>query len=304
MIRADALPAFVHAPVDRAALRRTDAEWQRQRWETGAVRVLGFDGEAALLSDSHGTLSALPIAAKGPLPAGAVLLGEDETAEHGGRAVFALDVTGAAPPDAVRRDLRSLAAEGRLAPADLGLFAAARSLLQWHARHRFCANCGNPSEPMDGGWRRVCPACSASHFPRTDPVSIVAVKHEGRLLLARQPHFPPGMYSALAGFVEPGETIEAAAAREIFEEAGVRLANVRYRSSQPWPFPSSLMIGLIADATDDALTIDHSELEDARWFTRDECLAMLAGAHPEGLKAPMPLAIAHHLMRDALAESD
>jgi NAD+ diphosphatase len=300
MIGADALPAFVHAPVDRAALRRTDAEWQRQRWETGAVRVLGFDGEAALLSESPGELLVLPLPPEGPLPAGAVLLGEDETSEHGGRAVFALDVTGAAPPDAVRRDLRSLAAEGRLAAADLGLLAAARSLLQWHARHRFCANCGSPSEPMDGGWRRVCPACSASHFPRTDPVAIVAVKHEGRLLLARQPHFPPGMYSALAGFVEPGETIEAAAAREIYEEAGVRLTSVRYRSSQPWPFPSSLMIGLLADAEDERLAIDREELEDARWFSRQECEAMLAGAHRDGLKAPQPVAIAHHLIRALL----
>jgi NAD+ diphosphatase len=299
MSREAAAPAFVHAPVDRAAARRTDAEWLRRRWASGAVRLIGFDGEAALLTEADGTLALLPLTPAHDLPPDTVLLGEAD-----GRAVFAADLAGAAPADALRRDLRSLAAEGRLAAADLGLLAAARSLLQWHARHRFCANCGSPSAAMDGGWRRVCPACSASHFPRTDPVAIVAVKHGGRLLLARQPHFPPGMYSALAGFIEPGETIEAAAEREIFEEAGVRLRNVRYRSSQPWPFPSSLMIGLIADAVDDALTVDRSELEDARWFTRDECAAMLAGVHPHGLKAPMPLAIAHHLMRDALAEDD
>jgi len=294
----DALPAFVAGPVDRAAHRRTASAWLRERWETGAVRLIGFDGEAALLDDAGGTLTLRALPARGDWPGDAVFLGEDEDT----RAVLARDVTGAAPVSALRRDLRSLAAEGRLAPSELGLLAAARSLLQWHARHRFCANCGSPSESMDGGWRRVCPACCASHFPRTDPVAIVAVKHGGRLLLARQPHFPAGMYSALAGFIEPGETIEAAAAREIFEEAGVHLSGVRYRSSQPWPFPSSLMIGLIADAIDDALTIDRSELEDARWFTRTECAQMLEGAHPDGLKAPMPLAIAHHLMRAALAE--
>jgi NAD+ diphosphatase len=297
MSRGTAAPAFVHGPVDRAANRRTDAEWLRQRWTSGAVRLVGFDGEAALLTEAGDGLALLPLAPAGDLPPDAVLLGEAH-----GRAVFALDLAASAPAEALRRDLRSLAAEGRLAPDDLGLLAAARSLLQWHARHRFCANCGSPSAAMDGGWRRVCPACSASHFPRTDPVAIVAVKHEGRLLLARQPHFPPGMYSALAGFIEPGETIEAAAEREIFEEAGVRLRTVRYRSSQPWPFPASLMIGLIAEAVDDRLEIDRSELEDARWFSRDECAAMLSGVHPQGLKAPMPLAIAHHLMRDALAE--
>jgi NAD+ diphosphatase len=290
-------PAFTQGLFDRAAARRGDPDWIAAQWQSGA-RVIGFDGEQALVSDEGGALSLYPLRASTALADTAVLLGLTDE----GQAVFAVDAAGLAPEAALRRDVRGLAAEGRLPPRDLGLVAEARSLLLWHARHRFCANCGSPTRPADGGWRRSCAACEASHFPRTDPVAIVAVTHGDRLLLGRQPQFPAGMYSALAGFVEPGETIEAAAAREIFEEAGLRLTRIRYHSSQPWPFPSSLMIGLIAEADHDALTVDRSELEDARWFSRSEVSSMLAGHHPDGLKAPMPLAIAHHLLRAVLAE--
>ena len=180
--------------------------------------------------------------------------------------------------------------------ADAPLFAAAMSLARWHSRHRFCANCGHASEIIRGGWSRSCPRCSAEHFPRVDPVVIMLAEHEGKLLLGRQAHWPEGRYSALAGFVEVGESVEAAVAREVKEEAGIEVRNVRYVASQPWPFPSSLMIACHADAKSDELTIDMTELEDARWFTRDEVRAAIAG-EPGGTFQPPPrTAIARTLM--------
>jgi len=185
-----------------------------------------------------------------------------------------------------------------LSPTDLALYGGARSLVDWHARHRFCARCGSPTRLAKGGWQRDCGSCSAQHFPRTDPVTIMLVEHENRLLLGRQPRFPPRVFSALAGFVEPGETVEEAVAREVFEEAGVRVRDVRYIASQPWPFPSQLMIGCHSIAQSDELTIDHTELEEARWFTRAELEAARA-AGSEGndeLIFPRSFAIAHHLV--------
>jgi NAD+ diphosphatase len=183
-----------------------------------------------------------------------------------------------------------------LDPADAPLFAAALSLCRWHIRHRFCANCGHATELVRGGWSRHCPACGADHFPRVDPVVIMLAEHDGRLLLGRQPHYPPGRYSALAGFVEVGETLEAAVARELFEEAGIRARNVRYVASQPWPFPSSLMIGCTAEALNDALVIDRTELDDARWFSREEIAAALGGASGATFQAPPKAAIARTLL--------
>jgi NAD+ diphosphatase len=185
-----------------------------------------------------------------------------------------------------------------LSPADLALYGGARSLVDWHARHRFCARCGSPTRLAKGGWERDCPTCSAQHFPRTDPVTIMLVEHEGRLLLGRQPRFPPRMYSALAGFVEPGESIEEAVAREVLEEAGVRVRDVSYVASQPWPFPSQLMIGCHSHADDPAITVDTTELEEARWFTRAELEeARAAGsAGTANLIFPRSVAIAHHLV--------
>lgn len=204
------------------------------------------------------------------------------------------------PADVKLVDLRSIAAQGLVPGPELGLLARARSLLHWHARHRFCASCGAPTHMADGGHRRRCPGCETDHFPRTDPVVIMIVRHGDRFLLGRQPRFPPGVYSALAGFVEPGESLEDAGRREIAEESGVRVGPVRYVGSQPWPFPASLMIGLLGEAESDALNIDRNELEDARWFPRDDLARMLAGDHPGGLKVPGPMAIAHHLIRAAL----
>ncbi len=192
---------------------------------------------------------------------------------------------------------RVWAAMAALSPDELATYGGARSLVDWHARHRFCARCGAPTKLAKGGWQRSCEGCGAEHFPRVDPVTIMLVEHDGRLLLGRQPRFPPRRFSALAGFVEPGESIEEAVAREVLEEAGVRLGPVSYIASQPWPFPSSLMIGCYAQALDDALTIDTTELDEADWFTREEVAAAMAGDEGGRFIAPPPHAIAHHLMQ-------
>lgn len=185
---------------------------------------------------------------------------------------------------------------GQLVDAEAPIFAAALSLANWHRRHLHCSVCGEATEANRGGWSRQCPSCGSEHYPRADPVVIMLAEHDDRLLLGRQPQYPPGRYSALAGFVEPGETIEAAVARELREEAGIDVTNVRYIASQPWPFPSSLMIGAIADAAGDALTIDATELDDARWFSRDEVVAALAGAESPAFLPPPRAAIARTLL--------
>ena len=185
---------------------------------------------------------------------------------------------------------------GQLHAADAPVFAAALSLANWHRRHGYCSVCGDPTAPNRGGWSRACPSCTAEHYPRADPVVIMLAEHDGRLLLGRQPQYPPGRFSALAGFVEPGETIEAAVARELFEEAGIAVGDVHYVASQPWPFPSSLMIGAHAVATSAALTIDIHELDDARWFSRAEVEAALRGDADALFLPPPRFAIAHTLL--------
>ncbi len=215
-----------------------------------------------------------------------VLLGIEDGVPHFAR------LTG---EPAVGRSFEMIAALHALEAGEAATYAAARSVLDWHARHGFCAKCGAATAPFRAGWGRHCPACGTEHFPRVDPVVIMIAEHGGRALLGRQPAFPPGRYSALAGFLEPGESIEEAVARELFEEAGVRVRNVRYIASQPWPFPSSLMIACCAEAVDDRLTIDTTELEDAIWVSRDEVRAALAG---DGSRFGVPpsYAIAHTLL--------
>ena len=188
-----------------------------------------------------------------------------------------------------------------LTDGDAPLFAAALSLSRWHTRHRFCANCGHSTDLVRGGWSRRCPSCSAEHFPRVDPVVIMIAEHGGELLLGRQPHYPPDRYSALAGFVEVGESIEDAVRRELHEEAGIAVRDVRYVASQPWPFPSSLMIGCSATAAGRELTIDRTELEDARWFSRHAIAAALAGAPDAAFQPPPKAAIARTLLERWLA---
>jgi len=191
-----------------------------------------------------------------------------------------------------------------LSPDALAHYGAARSLVDWHARHRFCAQCGGATSPVRAGWSRRCGNCGAEHFPRVDPVVIMLAEHGGRALVGRQPRFPEGRYSALAGFVEVGETIEEAVSRELFEEAGVRTTRVRYVQSQPWPFPSSLMIACIADVEDDALTLDETELEAAMWVDRAGVAAALEGSPDAPFTAPPPMAVAYHLLRHWVGEGE
>jgi NAD+ diphosphatase len=207
-------------------------------------------------------------------------------------------------PETVKAiDYRSVGVQGLIGEPELGAMAQGAALLAWHACHGFCSKCGARSEMRAGGYRRHCPNCSTEHFPRTDPVAIMLAVTREHCLLGRSPHFMPGMYSALAGFIEPGETIEGAVRRETFEESGIRLGRVVYHASQPWPFPYSLMIGCFGEALNEDISFDGAELEDCRWFSRAEVRAILAGDKSSGIFVPPKAAIAHHLIR-AWAESD
>jgi NAD+ diphosphatase len=199
--------------------------------------------------------------------------------------------------DLLVTDLRSIAVQGLAEAEHLPPIAEAKAVLHWHARHRFCPNCGAATQAVDGGWRRDCPNCKTQHFPRTDPVVIMLVSDGERCLLGRSPRFVPTMWSCLAGFIEPGESIEDAVHRETLEEAGITCGRVDYYRSQPWPFPTSLMIGCHAQATSFDIVVDRDELEDARWFAKDEVVNMLMRRHSQGLTTPPPVAIAHHLIR-------
>jgi NAD+ diphosphatase len=180
------------------------------------------------------------------------------------------------------------------------LVATAKAVLHWHRSHRFCAVCGAASSPINAGWQRACLTCAAQHFPRTDPVVIMLVQRGNSLLLGRSPGWPDGMYSCLAGFVEPGETVESAVRREVMEETGIHVGAVRYVTSQPWPFPASLMMGFVGDATSDTITVDANELESALWVTREDMLDVMAGTHPT-IRPARQGAIAHHLIVNWLA---
>jgi NAD+ diphosphatase len=193
-------------------------------------------------------------------------------------------------------DYRSIHAQGLLSPDAMGELAQGAALLAWHASHRFCGRCGGPTQMRIGGYKRSCENCGADHFPRTDPVAIMLAVRDDQCLLGRSPHFPPGMYSALAGFIEPGETIEAAVRRETLEEAGIRLGRVVYHASQPWPFPYSLMIGCYGEALNEDVAFDARELEDCRWFAREEVRLIVTGTHPDGIIMPPRGAIANRLI--------
>jgi NAD+ diphosphatase len=199
-------------------------------------------------------------------------------------------------------DIRSIAVHGLVDADHLPPLAEAKAVLGWHGRHRFCPNCGVPTRVVDGGWRRDCPSCKVQHFPRTDPVAIMLPIAGERCVLGRSPRFAPTMWSCLAGFIEPGETIEEAVRREVLEEVGIVCGRVKYFTSQPWPLPMSLMIGCHAEALSENIVIDRSELEDARWFDREELVLMLLRKHPQGLTATVPHAIAHHIIRRYIEE--
>jgi len=283
-------PAFSGQPLDRADHLRTDAAKLAELRE--GARLLRLDGLVPELDDD-GRLIWDESAPEGER----VFLGLAE-----GRAHFAaVPGEGNADPAYLQRPIWGML--GQLSADDLALYGTARSVLDWHARHRFCASCGQPTALAKGGWQRDCAACGAQHFPRVDPVAIMLVECQGSLLLGRQARFPPRSYSALAGFVEPGESIDDAVRREVFEEAGVTVGEVRYVASQPWPFPSQLMLGCLGFADSLELTVDTSEIEDARWFTRDEVAEALGkGPDSTSFVSPPSQAIARHLLQWWLEE--
>ena len=280
--------AFTGSRLDRADNVRADPE-QLAGMMNWRARLLKLDGLMPEIDDAGalvwGTL------ADAAQDAELVFLGLDD-----GKPCFAaVPAQGDASPRMANPRLWSVMAT--LSADDLAIYGGARSITDWHARHRFCAACGGPTTIAKGGWQRNCTACQTQHFPRTDPVTIMLVEQDGKLLLGRGLGWPERAYSALAGFVEPGESIEEAVAREVLEETGVVVRDVAYIASQPWPFPSQLMMGAycVADAPD--ITLDTTELADARWFTRDQIRAAMQGDADAPMNTPPRQAIAHHLLR-------
>jgi NAD+ diphosphatase len=293
-------PGFATHPIDRAAHLRTDAEKLFALEGRKDARAYVIHRDSLLMTqgaDGPRALLTLEEARRFGANPGTIFLGLRD-----GAPVFGMGISPAAAEelmgcgDAGVENLRAMAASGAVPAQELSTIAMAKSLVNWHQRHGFCANCGVRTALSQGGWRRDCPSCKAEHFPRTDPVVIMLVTAGERCLLGRQAQFPAGMWSCLAGFIEVAETIEQAVQREILEEAGLQCADVRYYMTQPWPYPSSLMIGCTARATTTDITVDRSELEDARWFDRAEAETMLTRTHPQGLSGPHPVAIAHHLL--------
>ncbi|WP_428249474.1 NAD(+) diphosphatase [Ferrovibrio sp.] len=301
---------FSGSLLDRAGNHRRDGAWLKAQLGAETSRFLLLHELKPLIALEGGArLAWFPqryAAALADCPT--LLLGLENGVAH-----FAIDVDavpgieGLADEQNKFIDVRSIAPQ--LSLPEAAILAQARSMTDWHRRHRFCAQCGAPSNAEDAGYSRRCSndACKAQHFPRTDPVVIMlgvlpdagGDRQADRILLGRQRQFLPGVYSALAGFMEPGESIEEAVRRELAEEAGLATGEVRYIASQPWPFPSSLMIGCVADATSDALTVDQHELEDARWFRRDEVTTMLRASTDMNapLRLPPPLSLAHQITK-------
>ena len=285
-------PALTGHGMDRDDHTRADPERLAAMRARGDALLLRLDG---LMPVMEGDALTFALLADTDQSAETVYLGLKD-----GTPVFA-PVPGQGDTRPAYEQRANRAALMQLRPRDLAIYAGARSLVDWHARHRFCANCGTPTLIGKGGWQRTCDSdaggCGAPHFPRSDPVAIMLVENDGDVLLGRGRNWPERSYSALAGFVEPGESVEEAVARETWEEAGVRVNDVRYVASQPWPFPSQLMIGCHAMASARDIVIDETELEDVRWFTRSEVEdAMANGADAKAFRAPPKEAIAHTLL--------
>jgi NAD+ diphosphatase len=302
------LNTFAGTPLDRGGDRRRDPAWvAAQLADPSAVAIVLWQGRPFVTETAEGETRL----ARLPAPfARDVVGGRDERLAYLGAdgtvPVFAVEFEGAADPSEAALKSRGRFEELRAAAAllpgpDAAIAGCAKSLFDWRLRHRFCSVCGHETESVDGGWRRLCPACKADHYPRVDPVTIMLVHNGDRCLLGRQRAWVPGRMSALAGFIEPGESVEEACAREVFEEAGLRVRAVEYHSSQPWPFPSSLMIGLIAEVEDGEAVPDLNELEEVRWFTRAEIRQMLAEGAYDGITPAPRFAIARRLL-EAWAE--
>lgn len=301
---AEAPLVFTSNPLDRAGDLRTDPEWLGVKRGEPQARFLHFWKLQPLLTGAEDAAEATlcfldPEQAQAASPPGAqeVFLGLDGDAAH-----FACDVSVLEDPlpklpfPAHFRNARS--ALDVLSVDESGIMGQAKALLDWHARHLFCAACGGKTTSADAGYRRECPSCDSSHFPRTDPAVIMLVTKGERCLLARNKRFGVSHnHSALAGFVEPGESIEECVRREVFEEVGIRIGEVCYFASQPWPFPSSMMIGCFAEAESDEIRVDGVEIVSARWVDRKTVLRILAHEEVDGIKLPRPIAIAFHLIR-------
>jgi NAD+ diphosphatase len=291
--------AFAGNPLTRPVSEMHDEAWVEARLRDPSARFLPLQRLAALVEGEEPRLAWRDAAVLSALEEGAfpVLLGSLDGVPH-----FAVAVGDVDPGDDGRFvDARTLAAQ--LPAAEVGILGQARALVDWHARHRYCAQCGAPTEHIEGGARRRCTRCDARHYPRVDPSVIMLVEHEGRLLLARRATAPGNRRSCLAGFLEPGESIEEAVRREVFEEAGVVVRDVRYVTSQPWPFPSQLMIGCHATAVSDEVNVDGTEIASAEWFDRGEVRAAVEG-RSDVLEIPGSIAIAYHLIRGWAYERD
>ncbi len=298
---------YTQSLIDRVAERRLDSAWLQARMADKGTRTYVIGTEMIVLKKGDGLHDPAftPDEARALAPnTEQVFLGLLDGAARFGTGIATADAEALKTRgDLVVTDLRSIAIQGLVAPEHLPPLAEAKAMLHWHARHRFCSNCGVKTTLVDAGWKRACPACKVEHFPRSDPVAIMLAVRGDKGLLGRSGRFGATMWSCLAGFVEPGESVEDAVRRETQEEAGIKCGRVKYLFTQPWPFPMSLMIGCHAEALNDDITMDVNELVGARWFSKDELAAMLMRKHPEGLTTPPPVAIAHHIIREWV-ESD
>jgi NAD+ diphosphatase len=295
VVRAGQDITFTGGTLDRADQLRVHPDRLAGAWADPRAIVIQLDGLDPVIG-SDAMLAAMPVPDGAALADHALMgLREDGTPVFVSLLVRQKDEPPVFPPKVWQ-------VIPELSMPEAALYGAARSLVDWHARHQFCARCGEATHPIKAGWARQCATCSTEHFPRTDPVVIMLAEYGDKVLIGRNPRFPAGRFSALAGFVEPGETFEEAVRRELWEECGVRTGRVDYLFSQPWPFPSQLMIACMAQALDDKITLDVEEVEEAIWVTRDEVRAALA--HEEGARfsPPSTVAVANHMLRHWLGE--
>lgn len=286
--------AFAGNPLDRSSIGRADPAWLAARKSGGLF--LPFWQNRPCVRNGHAGFVDWREEWEKLL---CVFLGLD-----GGQAFFAIDLPGDSEPVLEGGAFAEMRAAAFVLPArDIAIAGQAKALLDWHRRHGFCPNCGHATALADGGYRRVCPACQAEHFPRTDPVVIMLPLFGERCLVGRNKRFAGALYSAFAGFVEPGESMEEAVRRELLEEVNLTVGAVRYHASQPWPFPSSLMLGCYAEANSEDFRIDGHEIEDARWLSKDDARARLAGKIEDDMTLPVTIAIAHHLIKDWASHS-